>query len=62
MGARRAHRRGDASAPSVPPAIDRELEQRDFLARVWREVRALPIRQRVALLLNLRDEGQHDAR
>jgi hypothetical protein len=49
------------AAPSVPPAIDRQLEQRDFLARVWREVRALPIRQRVALLLNLRDEGQQDA-
>jgi hypothetical protein len=48
-------------APSVAPAIDRQLEQRDFLARVWREVRALPIRQRVALLLNLRDEGQYDA-
>jgi hypothetical protein len=49
------------AAPSVPPVIDRQLEQRDFLGRVWREVRALPIRQRVALLLNLRDEGQHDA-
>jgi hypothetical protein len=49
------------AAASVAPAIDRQLEQRDFLARVWREVRALPIRQRVALLLNLRDEGQQDA-
>ena len=49
------------AAPSVPPTIDRQLEQRDFLAHVWREVRALPIRQRVALLLNLRDDGQQDA-
>jgi hypothetical protein len=49
------------ATPSVPPAIDRQVEQRDFLGRVWREVRALPIRQRVALLLNLRDEGQQDA-
>lgn len=49
------------AAVTVPPAIDRQLEQRDFLARVWDEVRALPIRQRVALLLNLRDEGQQDA-
>jgi hypothetical protein len=49
------------AAMRVAPAIDRQLEQRDFLARVWSEVRALPIRQRVALLLNLRDEGQQDA-
>jgi hypothetical protein len=35
--------------------------QYQFLARVWREVRELPLRQRVALLLNLRDEGQDDA-
>jgi hypothetical protein len=49
------------AAATVPPAIDRQLEQHDFLARVWREVRELPLRQRVALLLNLRDEGQQDA-
>jgi hypothetical protein len=49
------------AAASVAPSIDRQLEQRDFLSRVWREVRELPIRQRVALLLNLRDDGQQDA-
>ena len=41
---------------------DRHAEhQREFLARVWGEVRQLPIAQRVALLLNLRDEGHADA-
>lgn len=43
-------------------AADRHAEQqREFLTRVWREVRQLPIGQRVALLLNLRDEGHADA-
>jgi hypothetical protein len=51
----------ESPAPSVAPAIDRQVEQRSFLARVWVEVKALPNRQRVALLLNLRDEGQQDA-
>lgn len=37
------------------PAIGEVLEQRQALAQVWREIAQLPIRQRVALLLNLRD-------
>lgn len=47
----------DASlAMSSPePAQDRVLERRRFLEQVWDEVRDLPVRQRVALLLNLRD-------
>lgn len=64
--------RGDARAPSEDlaalraasrdAAADRHAEQqREFLTRVWREVRELPIGQRVALLLNLRDEGHADA-
>jgi len=32
------------------------LEHRDYLTRLWSEIILLPIRQRVALLLNLRDE------
>jgi hypothetical protein len=32
------------------------LEHRDYLTRLWSELVLLPIRQRVALLLNLRDE------
>jgi len=41
------------------PAADEALHQRTFLARLWTEIRALPARQRSALLLNLRDgEGR----
>ena len=36
---------------------ERELLAREALARTWRELRELPPRQRVALLLSLRDEG-----
>ena len=36
---------------------ERELLGREALARTWRELRELPPRQRVALLLSLRDEG-----
>ncbi len=59
--------------PALPPAEDRsdpidrladeragperELLAREALARTWRELCELPPRQRVALLLSLRDEG-----
>ncbi len=33
-----------------------EAAQRSYLARLWAEIRALPIRQRTVLLLNLRDD------
>jgi hypothetical protein len=33
-----------------------ELEHREYLGRLWEEVCQLPVRQRVALLLNLCDE------
>jgi hypothetical protein len=47
---------GDASVlPSREPAADVVIDQRRFLARVWEEVGGLPVRQRIALLLNLRD-------
>lgn len=39
----------------APEAIER-LETRQLLEKLWREIVALPERQRVALLLNLRDE------
>jgi len=38
----------------APPALAR-LEAKDLLERLWREILELPPRQRVALLLNLRD-------
>ena len=34
---------------------DAELESREFLRRLWDEIRQLPLRQRAALLLNLKD-------
>ncbi len=47
---------GDASlTPSAELPHDVLIDQRRFLARVWDEVVQLPVRQRMALLLNLRD-------
>jgi hypothetical protein len=46
--------------PDVRPGQDRELEGREFLALLWDEVTDLPRRQRVALLLNLRDAQGSD--
>lgn len=41
------------------PDMALQVEQRIFLQRLWEEVRQLPLNQRVALLLNLRDhEGK----
>jgi DNA-directed RNA polymerase specialized sigma24 family protein len=41
------------------PDVALQVEQRIFLQRLWVEVRQLPLNQRVALLLNLRDhEGK----
>jgi hypothetical protein len=41
--------------PDSAPGIQTVLEQRTTLLEVWQELGALPLRQRVALLLNLRD-------
>jgi DNA-directed RNA polymerase specialized sigma24 family protein len=41
------------------PDVARQAEMRIFLQRLWEEVRQLPLNQRAALLLNLRDrEGR----
>jgi RNA polymerase sigma factor (sigma-70 family) len=55
----------DAEPAAMPPAdaladrtavpADRRLEQRAFTESLWQEVGLLPVRQRVALLLSLRD-------
>lgn len=55
----RAEESSPASMDSLPdesslPA-DLALDQRRFTERLWREIGSLPVRQRVALLLNLRD-------
>jgi DNA-directed RNA polymerase specialized sigma24 family protein len=46
-----------ANLPSRTPAHDLVLDQRRSLARVWDQIQQLPVRQRVALLLNLRQSG-----
>ena len=40
--------------------VDEEFDQRLYVARLWAEVRALPVNQRAALLLNLRDAQGRD--
>jgi RNA polymerase sigma factor (sigma-70 family) len=40
--------------------LETELEQRGYLKRLWAEIQQLPVRQRAALLLNLRDAGGDD--
>jgi hypothetical protein len=42
------------------PATDDQLDRQRFLERVWTEIRALPVRQRVALLLNLAGPSSQD--
>jgi hypothetical protein len=37
------------------PGVEWQIEMRIFLQRLWEEVRRLPLNQRAALLLNLRD-------
>lgn len=50
--------RGGAAEPRDPsPDAGDVMLQREALARAWREIVALPPRQRAALLLNLRDAG-----
>ena len=45
----------DHQFTSAEPRVDLALEQRLFFEQVWREVCQLPVLQRAALLLNLRD-------
>src|SRR5258706_8714 len=42
----------------APPADDttERLDRQRFLARLWAEIKELPVGQRAAILLNLRDE------
>jgi hypothetical protein len=49
----------DFNVPDGKPDAALQVEKKIFLQRLWEEVRQLPINQRVALLLNLRDpEGK----
>jgi RNA polymerase sigma factor (sigma-70 family) len=47
------------SAPEPDPAA--RIDDQAALRRLWAEIAALPLRQRTALLLNLRDADGHDA-
>ena len=49
----------DAADPHEP--ISQTLMHREFLARLWTEVCGLPINQRIAILLNLRDDDGRSA-
>jgi hypothetical protein len=49
------HSERDDHFTSSEPRVDLALEQRLFFEQVWREVCQLPVLQRAALLLNLRD-------
>lgn len=42
------------------PLADERFDQQRFLARVWNEIGGLPVRQRVALLLNLAGPASQD--
>jgi predicted DNA-binding protein (UPF0251 family) len=46
---------GVEERPDPAPGIADVLEHRATLARTWEEIVELPVRQRVALLMNLRD-------
>ena len=50
---------GDAleAFPDPRPGIDRTLQERRRVGEAWAEIRELPVRQRQALLLNLRDDA-----
>jgi DNA-directed RNA polymerase specialized sigma24 family protein len=47
--------------PDLSVDIFSQVERRLFLERVWKEICELPLRQRTALLLNLRDAHERDA-
>jgi hypothetical protein len=44
-----------AQLPDPRADVASELDQRTYLQKLWTEIRELPLRQRAALLLNLRD-------
>jgi hypothetical protein len=44
------------------PAADTQLIHRNYIRRVWKEIGALPLEHRKALLLNLNDSAGGDIR
>ena len=64
----RAHLRTSIDDPHRPvdvadgaASVSQTLMDRQYLARLWDEVRGLPVRQRAAILRNLRDEDGRSA-
>ncbi len=53
---------GVAPLPDNQPAMDAQLIHRDYIRRLWREIRELPLEHRKALLLNLNDAAGGDIR
>jgi RNA polymerase sigma factor (sigma-70 family) len=53
--------RAPEAGQDVQPDQLSSLEQREYLATLWSEIRTLPDHQRAALLLNLRDAGGNNA-
>jgi hypothetical protein len=51
---------GEQDLVDTGPGVECYVELRDFLQRLWREIRELPLRQRTALLLNLRGADGRD--
>jgi RNA polymerase sigma factor (sigma-70 family) len=50
---------GVESLPDTAPSVLTALTEREELSRIWSEIQELPVRQRLALLLNLKDaEGR----
>jgi hypothetical protein len=47
--------------PDLSTDVAAQTERKFFLGRLWREICELPLRQRTALLLNLRDGRESDA-
>lgn len=45
---------GQPTPPDPPAPVDETLEANDLLRHLWTEIGALPVKQRAALLLNLR--------
>ncbi|MGE0641440.1 MAG: hypothetical protein AB7G12_16255 [Thermoanaerobaculia bacterium] len=51
---------GEREIAETRPGAQRQLEDRQYLEALWAEVALLPLRQRTALLLNLRDDQGRD--
>lgn len=62
IDAQRQNEPGSSERPAVQiadtrPDVYTENERRGYLSRLWKEINELPPRQRVAVLLNLKDEN-----